>query len=129
MLTTLYKVAHELDKKGEYGMADKIDAVVKELTERVGLKLADVVSLADELDKAGDVALADKLDAIVKEAAEKQKRPRPPKAWFLKMEKEIKKGNPEYNKKKVKETIGALWFDKLSDKEVEKLLKKYKKKK
>lgn len=40
---------------------------------------------------------------------------KPPKKWFAKMEKEIKKKNPEYSAKQVDKTIGDIWYNKLTD--------------
>ena len=131
MFTTLVKLAYELDTQGEFEMADKIDEAIKSLAERVGIKLDDLVSLADYFDNMGETTIANYFDDLIKKVAKKEegKRPRPPKAWFDKMEKEMKKKEPSYSKKMIRETIGELWFDKLSDKEVNKLLKRYKKKK
>lgn len=38
----------------------------------------------------------------------------PPKRWFNKMAKRIKKTNPDYDKDQVKNTIGDIWYHKLS---------------
>lgn len=45
----------------------------------------------------------------------KEKSLRPPKKWFDKMEKEIKEGNPSYDAEQIKNTIGDIWYHKLSD--------------
>ena len=132
MLITLVKLACELDIKGEFEMADKIDAAVKSLAERVGLKLEELVSLADHFDNIGETTIASQLDVVIKEAAKKKeekkekKRPRPPKGWVAIMEKKIKKTEPSYNKKMIRETLGAEWYDKMTDKAVEKMIAKYK---
>lgn len=39
---------------------------------------------------------------------------RPPKKWYEKMKREIKSNNPSYTKRQVSETIGDIWYHKLS---------------
>lgn len=48
-------------------------------------------------------------------AKESKKSLRPPKKWWNKMEKEIKQANPSYSEEKVAQTIGDIWYNKLSD--------------
>ena len=40
---------------------------------------------------------------------------KPPKEWFAKMEKRVKKDNPKYDKEKVDATIGKIWYKDLTD--------------
>ena len=35
---------------------------------------------------------------------------RPPSSWFSRMEKDVKKKNPSYNKDRVKSTVGKIWW-------------------
>lgn len=39
---------------------------------------------------------------------------RPPKKWYEKMTREIKSNNPSYSKQQVRQTIGDIWYHKLS---------------
>ncbi len=74
MLSKLYKLAYRLDKLALYDEAKEIEAVMKTLSERVGLSEEDMVSLADHFDKEGDISLADRFDEMVREAKKKSKR-------------------------------------------------------
>jgi len=49
------------------------------------------------------------------EATKKTGIKRPPKGWATKMLKDIKKKNPSYSAEKVRETMGSIWYNKLSD--------------
>lgn len=40
---------------------------------------------------------------------------KPPKAWWNKMQKEIKEGNPSYSQDRIDKTIGAIWYHQLSN--------------
>ena len=66
MIVELFKLAHTLDKKGEYELASDVDKIIKEMRQRVGLSKEDIVSLANYLDKEGDTELANKLDSMLK---------------------------------------------------------------
>lgn len=68
MLIELIKLAHSLDKKAEYEMANEIDKVIKELSQRAGLTPDEMVSLADHFDKEGETALASKYDEMLKKS-------------------------------------------------------------
>lgn len=46
---------------------------------------------------------------------------KPPKEWFDKMEKEIKKSNPDYSDEQVKKTIGSIWYKQLDTKKKKEL--------
>jgi hypothetical protein len=50
---------------------------------------------------------------------------RPPKAWFDKMEKDVKKKNPDYSDEQVRKTVGNIWYNKLSQYRRDKLTKKH----
>lgn len=41
---------------------------------------------------------------------------KPPKEWFNKLSKQIKKANPEYSDEKIKATIGSIWYHLLDTK-------------
>ena len=41
---------------------------------------------------------------------------RPPKKWWEKMKKEIKKSSPDYSEERVAKTIGDIWFHNLTEK-------------
>ena len=72
MLAKLYKLAYKLDKRALYDEAKEIEAVMKTLSERVGLTPDEMISLADHFDQEGETALANKFDEMVKEAALKK---------------------------------------------------------
>lgn len=74
MLAKLYKLAYRLDKLALYDEAKEIEAVMKTLSERVGLTAEDMVSLADHFDNNGDTVLADRFDEMAKEALKKSKK-------------------------------------------------------
>ena len=50
---------------------------------------------------------------------------RAPKEWWNKMEKDVRKNNPDYSDEQVRKTIGDIWHNKLSQYRKDKLLKKY----
>lgn len=50
---------------------------------------------------------------------------RPPKAWFDKMKKEVKDGNPDYSAEQVRETVGNIWYNELSDSKREEIYKRH----
>ena len=66
MLTKLFKLAYDLDRKGLYSEAEEIEEMMKAMAKRVGLKVDDLVSLANEFDKLGAFELADQFDNMVK---------------------------------------------------------------
>lgn len=145
MLSTLFKLAYKLDKEGKYDEAKEIEAVMKDLTTRVGLDLDDLVSLANHFDNCGEIALADRFDAMMKAAAKKktpykthkgpgEKKPegakhKAPKEWFDKMKKDVKKKNPDWDNKRVSEVVGDIWDNELSDKKREQIYNRAGKKK
>lgn len=86
MIVELFKVAHELDKKGEYELADEVNEVVKSLAERVGISGKEMVAVADYFDSVGDTEAADKVDAMLVEAKKKKDN----KDKEKKKEKEVK---------------------------------------
>lgn len=65
-LPRLYKLAYHLDKSGLYNEARKIEEVMEQMAERVGLTGEDIVSLADHFDSIGDTALANYFDELLK---------------------------------------------------------------
>lgn len=72
MLAQLIKLAYTLDKKGEYDLANEIQAVMVELVKRVGISPKEVVSLANYFDGLGETTLANKYDKMLK-ASKKSK--------------------------------------------------------
>lgn len=42
------------------------------------------------------------------------------------MTKDIKKSSPDYSDKRVRETVGEIWFNNLSEKKRQEILKRYK---
>jgi hypothetical protein len=50
------------------------------------------------------------------EAKKKETDPslKPPKAWFAKMKKKIKKNNPKYTDEMVRKTVGDIWYHNLT---------------
>jgi hypothetical protein len=54
-----------------------------------------------------------KIEAKKAESAPSKK---PPKAWFDKMKKKIKKGNPSYTDEMIRKTIGDIWYHNLKKK-------------
>lgn len=135
MLKDLYKLAYDLDRKGQYDMAQEIEKVMESLAKRVGIDPKDMVSLADYFDSIGDAALANHIDSLLEKVAKAKGKEKPsdgatrkaPKGWFDKMKKDIKKKNPEYNNKKIKEVVDQIWNDDLSDAKREQICKRYKK--
>jgi len=71
MLADLIKLAYRLDKKGEYELASEVDKVVKELAQRAGLNIKDMVSLADYFDDEGETVVADKFDTMLNRTKKK----------------------------------------------------------
>jgi hypothetical protein len=45
------------------------------------------------------------------------------------MVKEVKKGNKDYSEERVNETVGEIWYNRLSDKKREEIYKRHGKKK
>ena len=126
LLTSLYKIAYSLDKKGMYSEAQEIEMAMEILARRVGLKLEDMVALADHFDQLGDTAIANKFDVIVKTAKAKH---RAPKKWWDKMVKEVKSENKDYSEERVNETVGEIWYNNLSDEKREEIYKRHGEKK
>lgn len=121
-LARLYKVAYTLDRKGMYNEAQEIERVMESLAKRVGLQLEDMVALADHFDQTGDAALADKFDEMVKVAKAKHQAP---KKWWDKMVKEVSEGNEDYSEERVNETVGEIWYNKLSDEKRSEIYKRH----
>lgn len=49
-----------------------------------------------------------------------------PKKWWKKMEKDVKKKNSDFPVKRVREVVGDIWDNELSDKKRAEIVKKYK---
>ena len=129
MLLKLYKLAHTLDEKKYFDEAKAIEEVMETMAQRVGIDLKEIVSLANYFDEKGEVILADYLDNIIKETVHKiiakpKKKKLPPKKWWKKMEKEIKKHSPDYDDERVSSTIGDIWFHNLTEKKRNQIIKR-----
>ena len=48
-----------------------------------------------------------------------------PKAWWDKMKKKIKKNNKKYSDERVNETVGEIWYNRLSDKKRKEIYKRH----
>ena len=70
LVSTLTKFAFNMDRASRYSEADKIDAMIKDLCERTGLKISgdDLVATSNKLDELGLYEEADQIDGMVKEA-------------------------------------------------------------
>jgi len=66
---------------------------------------------------------------IKKSRMEKFAPKQPPKEWWDKMYKKIKKGNPKYDDEKIRETVGNIWYNDLSDSKRKEILQREKGKK
>lgn len=62
--------------------------------------------------------------SVNKKTAKKEKTKRPPKKWWDKMKREIKKSNPDYSDKQIAATIGDIWFSNLSEKKRKQISKR-----
>ena len=71
MLAQLIKLAYTLDKKGEYDLANEVQAVMVELVKRVGINPEEIVSLANYFDGLGETTLANKYDEMLKASKKK----------------------------------------------------------
>jgi len=40
---------------------------------------------------------------------------KPPKEWFAEMTDKIRKGNPSYSEERIRQTIGDIWYNELTD--------------
>jgi DNA-binding ferritin-like protein len=65
LIKTLQKTADYLDRKKVFSEADRIDAMIKSIAERAGLKLDELRGLSDKLDKMGAFDLASELDKLM----------------------------------------------------------------
>jgi len=140
MLVELFKLAQSLDKKGEYELANEVDEIIKELSQRAGITPDEMIALANDLDTNGEVELADKLDNVLAKGKYKtwkgkgEKPPKgaehkAPKGWFDKMKKDVKKKNPDYSAKRISEIVGDIWDNELSDAKRKQIYNRYGKKK
>jgi len=71
MLVELFKLAHKLDKKAEYDLANEVQEVMNELLRRTSASVEELVILADYFDAQGETALANKFDAMLVQAKKK----------------------------------------------------------
>lgn len=53
---------------------------------------------------------------------------KPPSEWFKKMTDEIRKGNPSYSEERVRQTIGDIWYNNLTDAKRKEIRERYDKK-
>jgi len=106
----------------------------KQLGDRIGRLVAKIEDTESELFKRLEelktwcidhvMVLTGALDArtVMGVLTQIAKTRRPPKEWWDKMVKDVKKGNPDYSEDQVDKTIGNIWFNELSDSEREKIL-------
>lgn len=66
--------------------------------------------------KHGDEEVEESLDPETRNLKESDPSLKPPKKWFDHMHKQVQKKNPDYNDEQVKNTIGSIWYDKLTPK-------------
>lgn len=71
MLSKLFKIAHNLDKRGFYDESQAISEAVADLASRVGIdtRLKEMAIIADYLDQEGEVALASTFDDVLNKVA------------------------------------------------------------
>ena len=50
---------------------------------------------------------------------------KPPKEWFAEMTDEIRKGNPSYSEKRIRQTIGDIWYNQLTDAKRKEIRERY----
>ena len=62
VISQLCKLATELDKQSQFDLSSEVDEVVRELTQRSGLKLEDITVAANHMDSAGYISASDILD-------------------------------------------------------------------
>lgn len=130
VVVRLFKLAYHLDLQGQYDEAKEIEKVMESLAERVGLSAENMLALADYMDQEGHFEAASAIDSMCHEKIVQAKaKHRPPKKWFDKMKKEIKKGNPKYSEERVNQTIGDIWYNNLSDEKRREIYKRHGEKK
>lgn len=142
ILTRLIKLGYHLDLQGLTSEADQIDQMIATLIKRVGLSPESLASTADYLDQNGLIEAADLLDGMIVEAAKTkyktwkgpgEKPPagaahKAPKGWWDKMEKDLKKKNPDYSAKRISEILGDIWDNQLTHAKRTRIFKQYGKK-
>jgi len=72
-------------------------------------KLLDILKSTSDL----DLLIQDELN-LVKAKPESAPSKKPPKKWWDEMYKKIKSGNPDYSDEQIRETIGSIWYHKMS---------------
>lgn len=99
--------------------------------------LGHLVKIADALDTQGFDVIASIIDEAVEKVAKyktqkgkDEKSPKgaahkAPKEWFDKMKEDVKKKNPDYSAKRIKEIVGDIWDNQLSDIKRKNIYKKY----
>ena len=71
MLVELFKLAHSLDKKAEYDLANDVQEIIAELVRRTGTNSEELVALADYFDELGEAEMANKFDAMLARTSKK----------------------------------------------------------
>lgn len=101
------------------------------------LTLNKLTDIANTLDNNGFSKIADIIDDTMHKIAKyktwKGKGEKPPKGaehkapkgWFDKMIKEIKNKNPDFSAKRVREIVGDIWDNELTNKKREEIYKRY----
>lgn len=128
--------AKELGKPGYTvpRLADDEEMADDNFTVAADFAMDHMVKLADALDNRGFSVLASAVDETIEKISKyktwKGKGEKPPKgaeekapkAWWDKMEKEVSKKNPDYSKKRVREIVGDIWDNELTDKKRKQIL-------
>jgi len=104
----LVKIADALDNKGFAGVASIVDETIEKLAKKKVKKKYKTWEGKDEKSPKGAEYKA-------------------PKEWFDKMKADVKKKNPDYSAKRIREIVGDIWDNELSEKKRKSILKKYEK--
>lgn len=102
LIAALYEEIQELKQKVEEmsGKEPKEESIKK--------------SLMEKYPNVSEESINESIKKAKKHSAPSKK---PPKEWWNKMEKEIKKENPEYSQEQVDKTIGDIWYNEMSKKD------------
>ena len=120
-----YTPPEGLFTKGPEAIATKLKADAKDLKQAMS-------RLIFYINRAGD-NLTDERRKVMEKAKEKLRNlynkkeavGHPPKVWWEKMVKEVKKKQPDYSEEIVKKTVGDIWHNKLKPSKKEELVRRY----
>lgn len=113
------------------------DALDQKYISASNITLSKLVDIANTLDNNGFSKIADIIDDTMHKIAKyktwKGKGEKPPKgaehkapkSWFDKMTQDIKKRNPDFSAKRIREIVGDIWDNELSDKKRKEIYKRY----